>query len=88
MPKRLELLTNKFPDYMPALEDFDKMITWKRVSSKRIPEPSLGLDPEFDARNQSVEDIRALMSEYTKKVEKKLGFSVKLVNDKKFGQLL
>lgn len=33
-----------FPDYKPILEEFHKMIQWKAVGNKKIPEPIKGLD--------------------------------------------
>ena len=60
LPARIKFLVNKeFPDYMPALEEFESMITWKRANGKRIPEPKKGLFEEFDTKNQDVERVKA-----------------------------
>jgi hypothetical protein len=33
-----------FPDYSSVIEEFEKMIQWKSVGSKKVPEPVPGLD--------------------------------------------
>lgn len=47
-----------FPDYTPIIEEFGKMIQWKTVGKKKVPEPVKGLDEEFDEANERVETIK------------------------------
>ena len=57
--KRLAQLTGElFPDYMPILAEFGEMIVWKVTGGHRIPEPVLGLDPEFDQYNDNVDKAK------------------------------
>ena len=62
-----------FPDYVPILDEFAGMITWKTFGGKKIPEPKLGIDPNYDDSNKSVESIKKQMSDYVKDAEKDIG---------------
>lgn len=37
-----------FPDFSNVIDEFEKMIQWKSVGSKKVPEPVKGLDEGFD----------------------------------------
>lgn len=67
-----------FPDYIPILDEFEGMITWKTFGGKKIPEPKSGIDPNYDDSNKSVESIKNQMSDYVKDVEKDIGSQVTL----------
>ena len=40
-----------YPNYLPILDEFDRMIIWKSSGSSKIPEPRKGFDEEFDRVN-------------------------------------
>ncbi len=61
-----------FPDYSSVIEEFEKMIQWKSVGSKKVPEPVPGLDEEFDQANARVERIKEKLETYIEKVRKEL----------------
>lgn len=61
-----------FPDYSTIIEEFEKMIQWKSVGSKKVPEPVPGLDEEFDQANARVEKIKEKLEKYIEKVRKEL----------------
>ena len=46
------------PDIRDILEQFKKIIIWKSVGNKKIPEPVKGLSEEYDNANKNVEDIK------------------------------
>jgi hypothetical protein len=49
------------------------MIVWKSAGGgKKIPEPVLGLDKEFDAANQRVQDKKDAIQNYVESLAKKL----------------
>lgn len=62
-----------FPDYMPILAQFDKMVVWKQAGKQKVPEPVRGLDEEFDAKNEKVENIRDRMDTYIETIKKSTG---------------
>ena len=47
-----------FPNYEPIFEEFNELIVWKKAGKQKVPEPVLGIDEEFDKKNQVVEDIK------------------------------
>lgn len=47
-----------FPDYEPILKEFEQMIQWKNVGSKKIPEPIQGLNEQFDEASARVDNIK------------------------------
>ena len=55
-----------------AVAEFDKLIIWKNVqggaNGAQIPEPQQGIDAEFDAANQRVDEIKRELNEYLKSV--------------------
>jgi DNA mismatch repair protein MSH6 len=57
---------------MKVIEEFEKMIQWKSVGNKKVPEPVPGQDEEFDAANAKVEKIKNRLDEYIEGVRKKL----------------
>ena len=61
-----------FPDFSPIIEDFEKMIQWKSVGTKKVAEPVPGLDENFDEANENVERIKGQLNEYLEKVRKDL----------------
>ena len=62
-----------YPNYLPILDEFDRMIIWKSSGSSKIPEPRKGFDEEFDRVNQSVDQIKKRMQQYVKDVQIELG---------------
>ena len=62
-----------FPNYSPILAEFKKMITWKKVGTKKIPEPKRGVDPEFDNMNGKINEIKQKMEDYADEVKKEIG---------------
>jgi hypothetical protein len=84
--KRLEQLTGElFPDYMPILAEFGEMIVWKQARGHRIPEPVLGLDPEFDQCNEDVNRAKADLDDYLESVKKSTSSEAKYIfTSKKF----
>jgi len=46
------------PDIREHLNQFSKVITWKQIGKKNIPEPVKGLCKEFDDANDNVERIK------------------------------
>lgn len=67
-----ETSTAIFPDYSGVIEEFEKMIQWKSVGSKKVPEPVPGLDEEFDQANAKVEKIKGRLETYIEKVRKEM----------------
>ena len=63
-------------DYLDLLDQFDKLIVWKRIvgTDKEIPEPQEGLDANFDAANDKVNSIKAELDAYLETIKQKLGF--------------
>lgn len=61
-----------FPDIRPLIEEFEKMIQWKSVGSKKVPEPVAGLDAEFDRASLKVEAVKKRLDSYLEKVRKQL----------------
>ena len=46
------------PDIREHLNQFSKVITWKQIGKKSIPEPVKGLCQEFDEANDNVEQTK------------------------------
>ena len=84
--ERMSQLTGDlFPDYIPILDEFAEMITWKNAGGHKVPEPKLGLDPEFDACNDQVEQAKTDLDEYLEDVKKILSKEAKYnYSSKKF----
>ena len=55
-----------FPDLISELEEFETMVSWKRVGNERIPEPTKGLDETFDSANEIVNAIKEKFTEILK----------------------
>ena len=69
LSSRLKTLVDKeFPDYDPIIEEFEKMIVWKKASGRRIPEPKPGVDEHFDKCNEDVIDMKEKLQEYIDEV--------------------
>ena len=47
-----------FPDFEPILKEFEEMIQWKTVGSKKVPEPIKGLNDVFDMASIKVDTIK------------------------------
>ena len=60
------------PDIRDHLENFKKVITWKKVGKKNVPEPVKGLSQEFDSANDKVEDIKSSIQDVLNKTKKEL----------------
>jgi len=58
-----------FPDYEPILDEFEQMIVWKRAGTQSVPEPQVGVDPEFDRCNEKVESVKHKLGEYLVEVQ-------------------
>ena len=86
LSSRLKALVDKeFPDYDPIIEEFEKMIVWKKASGRRIPEPKPGVDENFDKCNEDVIEMKEKLQEYIVEVaeEHKLDDDdLKLIADK------
>lgn len=55
------------------LKDFEAMISWKNAGGgKKVPEPKLGLDQEFDTANQEVENNKDKIREYVASISEEL----------------
>ena len=61
-----------FPDFRPVIEEFEEMIQWKSVGTKKVPEPAPGQDEEFDRANGRVEKIKAQLEDYLEGIRKQL----------------
>ena len=61
-----------FPDFRPIIEEFEEMIQWKSVGTKKVPEPAPGQDEEFDRANGRVEKIKAQLEDYLEGIRKQL----------------
>ena len=59
-----------FPDFGPIIQEFEEMIQWKSVGTKKVPEPAPGQDEEFDRANARVEKIKESLEEYLEGVRK------------------
>lgn len=59
-----------FPDLVEELKEFESMVTWKKIGTERIPEPARGIEEEFDAANDLVNDIKKQFTEILKNVRK------------------
>ena len=59
-----------FPDFRPIIEEFEEMIQWKSVGTKKVPEPAPGQDEEFDRANDRVEKIKAQLEDYLEGIRK------------------
>ena len=57
-----------FPNYLPLLEEFESYIEWKSYRGKKVPEPRMGVDEDFDAQNAKVKEIRKQLDNYLKDV--------------------
>lgn len=57
-----------FPNFDHIIENFEKMIQWKKVGSKKVPEPIKGLNEEFDIANSNVEKLKVRLAEYLEEV--------------------
>ena len=60
------------PDIRGHLAQFKKVITWKKVGKKNIPEPAKGVCKEFDTANEKVENIKASINTCLLNARKKL----------------
>ena len=55
------------------LKDFEVLISWKNASGgKKVPEPKLGLDQEFDTANQEVKNNKDIIREYVALISEEL----------------
>lgn len=55
------------------MKDFEAMISWKNAGGgKKVPEPKLGLDQEFDTANQEVVDNKDKIEQYVESVRQAL----------------
>ena len=62
-----------FPDYEPILQEFERMVVWKELDGKRVPEPTRGIFEDFDNLNDRVEQIKEQMQDYVEDVAKDTG---------------
>lgn len=62
------------PDIRDHLDQFKKVITWKQIGKKNIPEPVKGLCKEFDDANDNVEKIKKLIQGCLSKARKQLEY--------------
>ena len=53
-----EKIKGILPNIRDILEQFKKIIIWKSVGNKKVPEPVKGLSQDYDAANKNVEDIK------------------------------
>jgi DNA mismatch repair ATPase MutS len=60
------------PDIRDHLNQFEKVIIWKKIKNKRIPEPVKGLSKEFDGANEKVESLKKTLQECLNKARKEL----------------
>ena len=63
------------PDVREDLEMFKKIITWKKIGKKNIPEPKRGIWEEFDTANDKVEDIKKSLQSLLTTKRKELKYS-------------
>ena len=53
-------------DIRDHLEQFSKVITWKKLGKNTIPEPVKGLSEEFDETNDKFDKIKGLIQDCLK----------------------
>ena len=59
------MFQTEFPNYEPILKEFESMIKWKSTSNgKKVPEPVLGLDEDFDLANSTVDKNKEAINQY------------------------
>ena len=62
-----------YPNYEPIFQEFNNLIQWKTVGKSKVPEPILGIDEEFDEKNQVVDQIKEKINAYVEDVSKETG---------------
>jgi len=60
------------PDIREHLNQFQKVITWKKINNKNVPEPVKGLSKEFDDANNEVNNIKKSIQECLLKARKEM----------------
>lgn len=60
------------------------MIEWKRCGNKKIPEPKLGVDPEFDNLNTEINSTRNQITEYLQSLQRTVHKEAKYHTSQKF----
>ncbi|CAI2370907.1 unnamed protein product [Moneuplotes crassus] len=60
--EELDKSNGLFPNLVKELEEFESMVTWKKIGPERIPEPSKGIDQTFDEANEVVSQIKEELS--------------------------
>ena len=58
---------------LETIHHFDKLIQWKRVpgTTNEIPEPQQGIDQDFDAANDAVNDIKGELDEFLQGIQRR-----------------
>lgn len=59
-----------FPDLVRELEEFETMVSWKKIGNERIPEPTKGIDDTFDQANDIVNEIKNKLNDILLDVRK------------------
>lgn len=62
------------PEMANLIQAFERMIVWKKVDGTKdlVPEPTQGIDDEFDGANEEVNRIKALLQQYLYKIRDQL----------------
>lgn len=62
--ENLDIDNGLFPDISEEIKEFEAMIEWKTEGEKQIPQPTQGLDSEFDHAIQAVEAVKEKLYDY------------------------
>jgi hypothetical protein len=58
-----------FPTLGEIIVEFEKMVIWKQSGNDDIPEPTPGLDSDFDLANSRCDQIKQYLDDYLNDVK-------------------